>query len=128
MSSNRLLYDDCAKTNQNKIDTNQLKWVLDKHRFINENNCRIDEGIMSGNTQGNNKFSNRVDLETKLFGIGNIDSKCKGSMDIEYKPQNMKSCQFFNIENQENQETSEFFNIENQENNDSNQLINNTCK
>ena len=101
MSSNRLIYDECAKSTQEKIDENQLKWVLDSGRYINEKTCVVDEPFFgkAGNTINNNKYSNRVDLETKLWGISNIDSKCKTSNNITYEPQNNDVCNFFNIEN-----------------------------
>ncbi len=100
MSSNRLIYDDCAKTTQNKMDQNQLDWVLDSGRFVNDKTCVVDETIFgkAGNTINNNKFSNRVDLETKLLGIGNLESKCKQPSEIQYQPQNNDTCNFFNFE------------------------------
>ncbi len=99
MSSNRLIYDDCAKVKQDKMDKNQLDWVLDSGRYVNDKNCVIDETMFgkAGNTINNNKFSNRVDLETKLWGIGNLDSKCKEPTEIQYQPQNNDTCDFFNF-------------------------------
>jgi hypothetical protein len=115
MSSNRLLYDDCAKNQQEIIDKSQLNWVLDKNRHIHDNNCMIDSGIMAGNIINNNKFSNRVDLEGKLFGLGNLDSKCKGPLSVEYEPHNMDNCNFFNIDGEHTQ-------------NNNTELVNNKCK
>tara|TARA_Y100001958_G_C20983364_1_gene373666 strand:- start:263 stop:556 length:294 start_codon:yes stop_codon:yes gene_type:complete len=82
------------------MDQNQLDWVLDSGRFVNDKTCVVDETIFgkAGNTINNNKFSNRVDLETKLLGIGNLESKCKQPSEIQYEPQNNDTCNFFNFE------------------------------
>ena len=114
MSSNRLIYDECVQDTQSKMDENQLNWVLDTGRYINEKNCVVDETIFgkAGNTINNNKYIDRVDLETKLWGIGNLDSKCKKPTEIDYKPQNNNTCNFFNIQSNEL---------------DNNELINKTC-
>ena len=101
MSSNRLIYDECAQTTQSKMDENQLNWILDSGRYINDKNCVVDTAVFgkAGNTINNNIYSNRVDLETKLWGIGNLESKCKGPVEINYEPQNTESCKFFDIQN-----------------------------
>ena len=96
MSSNRLTYDDCALTNQNKTNKDQLNWVLDNSRFENANNCMIDLGVNGGNTAIHNKIGDRVGVESKLFGIGNLDSKCKGMTQIEETNNVLPTCNFYN--------------------------------
>jgi hypothetical protein len=96
MSSNRLIYDECASVNQNNANKNQLSWVVDNNRFQNTNNCMIDLGVNGGNTTINNHISDRIDVETKLFGIGNHDSKCKGMSAIEEKDTSLPTCNFYN--------------------------------
>ena len=83
MSSNRLIYDECASVNQNNANKNQLSWIVDNNRFQNTNNCMIDLGVNGGNTSSNNSIADRVDIESKLRGTGNYDSKCKGMSKIE---------------------------------------------
>ena len=100
MSSNRLIYDDCAQSTQNKMDENQLKWVLDSGRYVNDKTCVVEDTFFgkAGNTINNNKYSNRVDLEAKLWGLGNLDSKCKTPTEVKYEVQNNDTCNFFNID------------------------------
>ena len=38
MSSNRLIYDDCASDNQNNANKGQLSWIVDDNRFQNSTN------------------------------------------------------------------------------------------
>ena len=47
MSSNRLIYDECAMANQNNVNKNQLSWVVDNNRFQNSNDCMVDLGVTS---------------------------------------------------------------------------------
>jgi hypothetical protein len=96
MSSNRLLYDDCASDNQNNANKDQLSWIVDDNRFQNSTNCMIDLGVSSGNTSLNNNISDRVDIETKLRGIGNYESKCKGMSKIEEQNNVLPTCNFYN--------------------------------
>ena len=96
MSSNRLIYDECAAVNQNNANKNQLSWVVDNNRFQNTNDCMIDLGVNGGNTTINNHIGDRVDIETKLRGIGNYDSKCKGMSKIEEKNTGLPTCNFYN--------------------------------
>jgi len=96
MSSNRLVYDECAQINQNRENKNQLNWVMDNKRFENDTNCMIDLGVNGGNTAANNKMLDRIDIETKLLGIGNYDSKCKGMTKIENINNTLPRCNFYN--------------------------------
>jgi len=96
MSSNRLVYDECAQINQNRENKNQLNWVMDNGRFENDNNCMIDLGVNGGNTSSNNRMLDRIDIETKLLGIGNFDSKCKGMSKIDNVNNVLPQCNFYN--------------------------------
>ena len=96
MSSNRLIYDECAMANQNNVNKNQLSWVVDNNRFQNSTNCMVDVGVTSGNTSLNNHISDRVDIETKLRGIGNHESKCKDMTPIEQQNNSLPTCNFYN--------------------------------
>ena len=96
MSSNRLIYDDCASANHTNDNKNQLSWVVDNNRFENGNKCMVDLGVASGNTSLRNDLSDRVDIETKLRGIGNHDSKCKGMSKIDNVSNELPSCNFYN--------------------------------
>ena len=96
MSSNRLTYDDCAQINHTKTNTDQLNWVLDNSRFENHNNCMIDLGVNGGNTTKHNKMGDRVGVESQLFGIGNLDSKCKGMSKIDPVDNVLPTCNFYN--------------------------------
>ena len=96
MSSNRLMYDECASANHTNDNKNQLSWIVDNNRFENTNNCMIDLGVHSGNTSINNSIADRVDIESKLRGNGNYDSKCKGMNKIEDIDNKLPSCNFYN--------------------------------
>ena len=96
MSSNRLTYDDCALINQNNENKNQLNWVMDNSRFVNNNDCMIDLGVNGGNTATKNMLGDRIDIETKLLGLGNPDSKCKGMTKIEPQSNVLPTCNFYN--------------------------------
>lgn len=96
MSSNRLKYDDCASLNHTNDNKNQLSWTLDNNRFENTTNCMIDLGVNAGNTSSNNSIADRVDVESKLRGTGNYDSKCKGMSKIDEQPNVLPSCNFYN--------------------------------
>ena len=77
MSSNRLIYDKCSQEEQNNRNTNQLSWILDQNRFNSDKQC-MAEGLVSGNITGINDLSQRVDVETLLFGIDNKSNRdCK---------------------------------------------------
>ena len=95
MSSNRLKYDDCASLNHTNDNKSQLSWTLDNNRFVNTDPCMIDLGVNSGNTSSNNSISDRVDIESKLRGTGNYDSKCKGMSKIDEQPNVLPTCNFY---------------------------------
>ena len=127
MSSNRLIYDDCAKSKQDIIDKNQLNWILDSGRYINDNNCLIEEQFFgkAGNDINNNNFMNRVDLETQLWGIDNKDSsKCKQPTQLNYESANSNTCNFMNLDQSNNSNMTA--NIINNEQTNS-ELTNKTC-
>ena len=96
MSSNRLKYDECVSLNHTNDNKNQLSWIVDNNRFENTEKCMVDLGVASGNTSVNNNISDRVDIESKLRGTGNYDSKCKGMSKIENVANTLPSCNFYN--------------------------------
>lgn len=98
MSSNRLIYDKCSQEEQNNRNTNQLSWILDQNRFNSDKQC-MAEGLVSGNITGINDLSQRVDVETLLFGIDNKSNRdCKVPKTLT-KPSSLDtSCKFFDIQ------------------------------
>lgn len=98
MSSNRLIYDECEKSKQSNIDKNQLHWILDSGRYINDNNCVVDDIMFgkAGNTINNNNYINRVDLETQLWGIDNKTSNCEQVKEVTYNNRETDKCNFLN--------------------------------
>ena len=68
MSSNRLMYD--VDETQHKLGENNgtLEYLLQPHKFYNNNNCMISRGIIGGNAVGQID-GNLVDLESDLFGV-----------------------------------------------------------
>tara|TARA_Y100000741_G_C18251827_1_gene557565 strand:- start:837 stop:1214 length:378 start_codon:yes stop_codon:yes gene_type:complete len=103
MSSNRLKYDDCTINNQNKMDDNQLKWIIDDTRFTHQDNCFVESGLMSGNIVGKNNMIDRIDLEGKLFGIDDKTNDCSDKEKIKYDGHNVQTCNnFFDVNNLNN--------------------------
>ena len=101
MSSNRLIYDKCSQEEQNNRNTNQLSWILDQNRFNSDKQC-MAEGLVSGNITGINDLSQRVDVETLLFGIDNKANRdCKAPKNLT-KPSSLNtSCKFFDMQSNE---------------------------
>ena len=75
MSSNRLIYDECAyKVNLNQ-SVGPYAYVLDPVRYENSNKCRMELGVIGGTSVSHIK-GNLVDLETELRGGNRNASLC----------------------------------------------------
>jgi hypothetical protein len=82
MSSNRLIYDECAYEKTLKQSTSQLDYMLYNGKYDNSAKCRIEFGLVGGN--GVSLYSgNLVDLESDLRGQTRLNSHCPDKM---YKP------------------------------------------
>jgi len=75
MSSNRLMYDKCSNSKKQSESVNQLSYILDPNKFFINSPCRMELGIVGGNTVSNIK-GNIVDMETDLRGITRNNSRC----------------------------------------------------
>lgn len=75
MSSNRLIYDDCAYKKSLQQSTDPLEYALYTGKFENTAKCRIELGSVGGN--GVSLFNgNLVDLESDLRGQTRKSSLC----------------------------------------------------
>jgi hypothetical protein len=82
MSSNRLIYDDCAYKKSLQQSTDPLEYALYTGKFENTAKCRIELGNVGGN--GVSLFNgNLVDLESDLRGQTRRTSLCPCS---KYSP------------------------------------------
>ena len=75
MSSNRLIYDECAYKKTLQQSTDPLEYALYTGKFENSAKCRIELGSVGGN--GVSLFNgNLVDLESDLRGQTRQSSLC----------------------------------------------------
>lgn len=75
MSSNRLIYDECAYKKTLQQSTDPLQYALYTGKFENTAKCRIELGSVGGN--GVSLFNgNLVDLESDLRGQTRKTSLC----------------------------------------------------
>lgn len=75
MSSNRLIYDECAYKKSLQQSTDPLEYALYTGKFENTAKCRIELGSVGGN--GVSLFNgNLVDLESDLRGQTRKASLC----------------------------------------------------
>lgn len=75
MSSNRLIYDECAYKKTLQQSTDPLQYALYTGKFENSAKCRIELGSVGGN--GVSLFNgNLVDLESDLRGQTRKSSLC----------------------------------------------------
>ena len=75
MSSNRLIYDNCAYNKKIQESTSPLNYTLYPGKFENTSKCRIELGSVGGN--GVSLFSgNLVDLESDLRNQSRPASLC----------------------------------------------------
>lgn len=75
MSFNRLRYDTCAYRHNLAESVGTLDYILDPSRYENANKCRIGYGIVGGTAVSHIK-GNLVDLESDLYGITRLTTKC----------------------------------------------------
>jgi len=77
MSFNQLKYDPCATEQFYRQSVGPLSHQMDPMRFENCSKCRIELGLVGGTAVSHVK-GNMVDLESDLFGITRLSSKCPG--------------------------------------------------
>ena len=93
MSFTKLSYDTCAYKNELAQSVGTLGWVIDPSRFENYSKSRIEFGIVGGNDVSLIK-GNMIDLESDLYGITRLQSKCPQLKYLSPCPTgNMNSCQ-----------------------------------
>ena len=85
MSSNRLMYDECAYSTNIKQSVGPYSYMLDKSKYENSNKCRIDLGIVGG-TGVSHIRGDLVDLENELRGQNRNASACPTK---HYMPQKL---------------------------------------
>jgi hypothetical protein len=82
MSSNRLIYDNCAYEQKLNQSTAPGNYSMYPGKYENSSPCRIQLGQVGGN--GVSLYTgNMVDLESDLFGIDRQASLCNAK---EFKP------------------------------------------
>ena len=73
-------YDNCAYQKDLTQSTSVLSHIIEKNRFINANQCRVEHlGVLQGNpvtTDSFNSQSNLVNIENDLFGLGRQLTNC----------------------------------------------------
>lgn len=77
MSSNRMEYDDCAYAQELKASIDPFRYVMYDGKFINGKKC-VYEG--DGDKQ---PYPSRVDIESNLWSIGRLSTRCIGG---KFKP------------------------------------------
>ena len=75
MSSNKLMYDQCAYEARLGESAGTLEYMLDSSMHENVNKCRVDLGIVGGSNVSEIK-GNLVDLESDLFGVTRKATLC----------------------------------------------------
>ena len=75
MSSNRLMYDNCAYVTNIKQSVAPTHYMLDVSKYENCNKCRMDLGIVGGVGVSHIR-GNLVDLENELRGQNRNASAC----------------------------------------------------
>ena len=75
MSSNKLMYDQCAYQTRLGESMGTLEYMLDSSMYENVNRCRVDLGIVGGSNVSHIK-GNLVDLESDLFGVTRKATLC----------------------------------------------------
>ena len=93
MSFTKLSYDTCAYKNDLAQSIGTLGWIIDPSRYENDSKSRIEFGIVGGNDVSLIK-GNMTDLESDLYGITRLQSKCPQLKYLNPCPQGtMNSCQ-----------------------------------
>lgn len=75
MSSNRLIYDNCAYAKKIDESTSPLNYVLNPMKYENCKKCRNELGLVGGTAVSHIK-GNMVDLENDLRGSTRLNSLC----------------------------------------------------
>ena len=75
MSFTNLIYDDCAAQQYYKQSTAQGCYQFFAGKYINNNECRVNFGIVGGNDVSLYR-GNLVDLESDMRGINRDNSLC----------------------------------------------------
>ena len=86
MTSNRLIYDDCAYAKKIKESTSPVSYMLNPIKNENCNKCRHELGLLGG-TNVSISGSNIVDVESDLSGRTRIHSQCPKQ---KYQPSQCK--------------------------------------
>lgn len=98
MSSNRLIYDNCAYKQKMTESTQPLHYVLNPLKYENCKKCRHELGLVGG-TAVSHIQGNLVDVENDLRGATRINSNCNELKFQSNKNHNMlhlPSCQMIN--------------------------------
>lgn len=82
MSFTKLRYDTCIYNQKLNNGVSYLEYVLNPSKYVHDDECRIQLGIVGGNTASRIR-GNMVDLESNLFGIDRELSKCTS---MQYNP------------------------------------------
>ena len=82
MSSNRLIYDQCAYSTKINESVGPLEYVLNPMKYENCQKCRHELGLVGGPAVSHIK-GNLVDLENDLRGSTRVSSLCPNK---KYKP------------------------------------------
>ncbi len=80
MSFTNSKYDGCAYQKDLSQSTGVLEHIIEKNRFVNVNQCRVEhQGILQGNpvtAESFNAKNSQVDVENDLFGLNRQLTKC----------------------------------------------------
>jgi hypothetical protein len=70
MSSNRLIYDECAYSTNLNSSKSQLEYNLLVDKFVLAKDCPV------GDYPNILKFDDRTDVENELYGLSRLNTKC----------------------------------------------------
>ena len=80
MSFTNSKYDGCAYQKDLSQSTGVLEHIIEKNRFVNVNQCRVEhQGILQGNpvtAESFNAKNSQVDVENDLFGLNRQLTRC----------------------------------------------------
>ena len=114
MTEHKNLFNDLDTIQSTEISD----YMLDPSRYYNENQCRVEFGLVGGNNVSQVQ-SNLVDLENDLYGLTRTASKCpeykyipqEGNIqkpinyikpvknpELNLKKKHLKACNFFNYQ------------------------------
>ncbi len=78
MSLSRTVYDECVYEQNLKQSTTPLSFILDPIQYQNNNQCRMELGIVGGNAVSHVQ-GNLVDTESDLRGQTRPSAQCPQS-------------------------------------------------